>query len=140
MKYGRLSGKTVGQRAIKVYVCRGCEAHHVGEKPAQCHCGRIDFDYFSNKSEAIMWAQLRLLEKRGQISNLRRQTRHKLYAYGPDGQPVEVGVYTDDASYIEGGKAVILDHKPKAGMDPLAALKLQIMAAMGKPVTIHNRR
>jgi hypothetical protein len=138
-RFGRLSGKTVGRTAIHVWVCRGCELHHT-EKPAQCHCGRLDFDYFGTKSEAVMWAQLRLMEKRGLISDLRRQTRHRLYAYGPGGQPVDVGVYVDDASYIENGARITVDHKPKSGMDPLAALKLDIMRAMGKPVTIHHRR
>jgi hypothetical protein len=139
-RFGRLSGKTVGRQAIHVWVCKGCETHHAGTKPTQCQCGRLDFDYFGTRTEAIMWAQLRLQEKRGLISDLRRQTRHKLYAHGPEGQPVEVGVYVDDASYIENGVRVWVDHKPKSGMDPLAALKLDIMRAMGKPVTIHHRR
>lgn len=140
-RFGRLSGKLAGQRAIRVYVCGGCEAHIKAEKPAQCpYCGRIDFESFASVGEAQMWGQLRTREKRGQISNLKRQTRHKLLAYGADGQPVEVGVYTDDASFIEDGVLVTLDHKPSAGMDPLAALKIKIMAANGRPVTIHIRR
>ena len=124
---------------MRVYVCRGCETHYKADKPAQCHCGRMDFDTFSSTGEANMWAGLRLRERRGQISELRRQTRHALYACGPHGQPVQVGIYIDDASFIEDGKPVIVDHKPESGMDPLAALKLEIMKAMGKPVTIHTR-
>ncbi len=140
-RFGRLSGKDAGQRAVRVYVCRGCEAHHKGEKPAQCpDCGRMDFDVFASVGEAQMWAGLRMRERRGQISGLKRQTRYRLYAYGLGGKPVEFGVYTDDASYIEDGIRVILDHKPLAGMDPLAALKIECMAAMGTPVTIHHRR
>ena len=126
-----------GDLAKKVYVCSGCGLWHVQpKKPAQCMaCGRMDFITFASKDEATRFAQLDLLRKLGKIKNLRMQTRYDLLAYGPEGQPVKVAVYTDDFNYDRDGVLVIEDVKPH-GIDRFAAVKLQWMAAMGRVVTI----
>lgn len=130
-----------GARAIRVFVCTNpkCEIHHEREQPVQCHCGGIEFISFPSKGEATHWAQLRQLEKRGIITDLRRQTWHDLLVYGPQGQPVKVGSYVADFEYDREGSHYIDDSKPAAGVDDLAALKLKIMEAMGKPVNLRTK-
>ncbi len=139
MKYRRLNAPhAAGQRAIKVWVCNNdaCEIHHERVQPVQCHCGGIEFIIFPSKGEARHWAQLRQLEKRGVISNLRRQVWFPLYAHAPNGQPAKVASYVSDFCWEQDGKFIIGDSKPEAGIDDLAALKLKWMAAQGQPVTI----
>lgn len=134
---GRLQSQhAAGARAFKVWVCRGCGLQH-RPQPSQCiKCGRLDFDRFDSLSEANRWAQLLLYEKLGKITELRRQVRYPLLAQSPEGHPVEVGVYVADYVYRRDGKEVREDRKPSAGIDDLARLKLKIMEAMGRPVTL----
>lgn len=114
---------------------RECEAG-MRRPPRQCRCGWIEFTYFPSSSEATHWSQLLALERRGRISELRRQVPFDLMAYGPGGQPVKVGEYRADFVWLEDGHFVVSDTKPKAGVDDLAGLKLRWMAAMGIPVRI----
>lgn len=55
-----------------------------------------------SKAEAERWAELRLMERAGLISDLKFHTRHQL--------PAGI-VYEDDASYMEGGRRVVEDTK-----------------------------
>lgn len=132
-----------GAKAIRVYVCSNpkCEIHHEREQPVQCHCGGIEFLSFDSKTEAQHWAQLRMLEKRGRIKNLRRQVPFALYAVGPDGQKIKVSTYIADFVWDDlDGRQHVGDSKPAAGVDDLAALKLRIMEAQGDPVTLLTGR
>lgn len=138
MKYRRLNSQhAAGARAIKVFVCTNpaCEMHHSPAAPVQCHCGSIEFITFPSKGEARHWAQLRMLEKRGIITNLRRQVWFPLYAH-TDAGPVKVASYVADFTYDRDGVNYTCDSKPAAGVDDLAALKLKWMEAMGRPVTL----
>ncbi len=133
-KLGRASGSAVGKIAVRVYVCRGCGVHHRGTKPAQCHCGRMDFTSFDSQGEANTWAKLEMMEKAGKISNLQRQVRFPLMAHRADGLGVKVGEYIADYVYEEKGEIVIADFK--GAMTDVAALKLRWMESMGLPVRI----
>jgi len=126
--------------AKRTFICNGCGDWSYGAKrPGQCRiCGRLDYQDFDSKDEATRWAQLDMLQKRGKISDLRRNTRYNLYAYGPEGQPVKVAVYEDDFNYLRDGERVIEDVKGGRGIDRFAALKLQWMAGMGRIVTVVN--
>lgn len=55
-----------------------------------------------SKAEAERWAELRLMERAGLISDLKFHTRHPL--------PAGI-VYEDDASYTEGGRRIVEDVK-----------------------------
>lgn len=142
--YRRLNARhAAGARAIKVWSCNGCELHHRQDrqpdrkKPAQCmKCGRMDFTEFPSVTEANHWATLRFLEKNNLITDLRRQVWFDLLAYGPNGEAVKVARYVADYVYVENGKTIISDAKPKAGVDDLADLKMKIMAANGRPVKV----
>lgn len=140
--YRRLNAQhAAGAKAIRVYVCSNpkCEIHHEREQPVQCHCGGIEFISFPSKGEATHWAQLRQLEKRMAITNLRRQVWFPLYAHGADGQPRKVASYVADFVFTRAGEEVRMDSKPAAGVDDLAALKLKWMEAMGLPVTLATK-
>lgn len=139
-RYKRLNAPhAAGAKAIRVWVCTNpaCEVHHERAPPVQCYCGGIQFIRFDSKTEARHWAQLRTLEKRGVISDLRRQVWYKLYAFGPNGERVDIGVsYVCDFVLIQAGVERRLDSKPRAGVDDAAAIKLRIMEAMGLPVEV----
>jgi hypothetical protein len=128
-----------GTLAKRVYVCNGCGLWHITtKKPAQCMnkgCGRLDFEMFQSKDEATRWAQLLLLLKIGKITELRKQVRYDLLAYGPNGVPRKVAVYVADFVYRRDGVLVIEDVKPH-GTDRFAAIKMQWMEAMGHKVTV----
>ncbi len=132
-----------GQRAIRTFVCTNpkCEVHHYGEPPVQCYCGGIEFLRFDSKTESQHWAQLRTLEKRGRIKNLRRQIPFALYAVGPEGQKIKVTTYIADFVWDDlDGHQHVGDSKPEAGVDDLAALKLRIMEAQGDRVELLTGR
>ena len=154
-RHGRLNAQhAAGAMAIRVYVCEKCEIRHRPKDgvcichdrncaaktrntpPVQCRCGSIAFTAFPSDTEAKAWLGLRFLEKNNLITELRRQVWFDLLVYGPDGQAVKVGAYVADFVYVEKGKTIIADAKPKSGTDDLADLKLKIMGAMGKPVKI----
>lgn len=131
-------GFDAGRKAIKVYVCtnRACEVHHRAKPPVQCHCGGINFDRFDSVGEANHWASLRLREKRGMLSNLRRQVPIALYALSESGLPVKVADLIVDYEYDEDGVHKRVDFKPADKGDPLFSLKARWAAAQGTPVTV----
>lgn len=56
----------------------------------------IDGVRFPSKKEARRWGELKLLERAGEIRNLRRQVRHKIVVNGE-----LVATYVSDAEYEE---------------------------------------
>ena len=69
----------------------------------------VDGIAFHSKGEAQRWAELKLLERAGQISSLNRQAKFALNA--ENGNPsVPVGFYIADFAYIENGKLVVEDY------------------------------
>lgn len=124
----------------RIYRCVHCGLHHT-LKPQRClKCGWLEFDYFPSEAEANRWAQLLLLASIGKITNLQKQVRFDLLAYGEAGRPVKVGVYVADFVYRRDGARVVEDCKGKRKdgfvVDNVAKLKLEWMEAMGLPVTI----
>lgn len=144
--FSQQGGADIGRRAIVVYVCRGCglwsERPNGGPTkgaPAQClSCGRMDFDRFDSKTEAQHWAKLRLRERAGQLTELRRQVRYPLLTIDErTGKPVKFGEYVADFVYRDqpSNELIIADSKGGA-ISPEAALKLRIMEASGRTVTL----
>lgn len=84
------------RNAQKVWECPDCGlvAHKKFDK-GRFHC-KSDIMYFASKKEHARWHELKLLEKAGQIRNLRRQTNHQLVVNGH-----KICTYRDDASYEE---------------------------------------
>ncbi len=91
----------------------------------------VDGLSFASKAEAKRYAELRLLEKAGEVSNLRLQPRYELlvdnanYPQDGRGRQVQIGRYIADFAYVRiwngRGKAIVEDVK---GYDlPLAKWK-----------------
>jgi len=68
----------------------------------------IDGHTFDSKLEAQRYQELRLLEKAGQISDLRRQVRFEII---PKTRATRAHHYTADFTYIEGGVPIVEDVK-----------------------------
>lgn len=135
--FGNLNGSDLAKKAIVTFVCQHCIALYERAAPPNCdQCGRIGFDRFDSKSEARRWVQLRLLQRAGEISELRRQIPYPLMTITPDGHPVQFGKYIADFVYVEGGIEITEDNKAKAGITPEAKLKLRVMEASGRPVRL----
>ena len=138
---GRLNGSDAGKMARKVYRCAGCGLWHYDTKPGQCQsCGRMDYDRFDSIGEAKWFAKLELLQRVGEISDLRRQVVFPLMTVGREGLPVKWGEYIADATWTEvaTGEKVVGDYKPNAGASPDSVLKFRCLAAAVTKVTIFN--
>lgn len=93
---------------IKPSFARRGSRNKFGAKKTQV--GEINFD---SKKEANRWMELQLLERGGEISNLRRQVRIPLMGqhrplYTRTGRKM---VLTVDFAYIEDGNEVLEDSK-----------------------------
>ena len=83
----------------------------------------VDGIRFASKREAKRYAELKLLEKAGKISNLALQVRYPLTVNGH-----QVATYVSDFDYREGGLLVVSDCK---GMrTPMYKLKKRLMYAI----------
>ena len=76
----------------------------------------VDGEVFHSKAEARRWAELKLLEKAGQLHGLRRQVPFVLHApviggRGGTALNVEVARYVADAVYHKGDALVVEDVK-----------------------------
>ena len=141
----QVSGANIGAKAIKVWVCNGCEKPHRGKKPMQCQCGRMDFTMIDSGLEASVVANLKLLELGKEIEGLRLQVPFDLVTVDPDDNVVKVGEYIADATFTDkrDGKFYIVDVKPRDRegryiIDPVSRLKHRWMQAQGLPVTIRS--
>lgn len=103
----------------------------------------LDGITFDSQKEARRYAELRLLEKEGQISHLECHPRIKLYCGNepilmrspgyPNGRHA---VYEADFAYFDGRARVIEDVKSKATKTPSYKLKKAIVEAMRPGVRI----
>lgn len=97
----------------------------------------IDGETFDSRKEARRWQELRLLQKAGQISELRRQvkfvlipTQRAVDTRGPKGGVIKGKVlerevaYIADFVYIEDGKTVVEDTKGMKTKDYIIKRKL----------------
>lgn len=133
------AGSDIGRKAVKVWICRGCEAWHDTKHPVQCsYCGRMDFDSFPSKTEAKDHMRFRMLEKRGKIANVRRQVPYPLFTIDQGGKPVQFATYIADYVFDDletGQTGVIYDSKGEA-IAPEAKLKLRCMEVSGRTVKL----
>jgi len=92
----RYTSRTQALRsAIKVWACKSCQTWHEKKKPTNCnYCGFSDFFYFASKFEARRYAELSLLEKTGQITELKTQITYPIKVNG-----VSICKYIADFQY-----------------------------------------
>jgi hypothetical protein len=85
----------------------------------------LDGISFPSKKEAARWIELRLLQKAGLISELRRQVKYDLAVNG-----VKICAYWADFVYISDGLVVVEDVKSEATKTPVFKLKSKLMKAL----------
>jgi hypothetical protein len=75
---------------------------------------RLDGLDFDSQAEAERWAELRLLERAGEIESLQPHPRWVLQPAftRPDGRRERAITYEADFSYLENGQLVVEDVKP----------------------------
>lgn len=83
----------------------------------------VDDITFASKREARRYQELRLLERAGQIGNLRLQVKYPLVVNG-----VKIGRFTADFVYLENGSEVVEDAKGYRVRD--YALRKKLMLAL----------
>lgn len=90
----------------------------------------VDGLKFDSQKEAKRWGELKLLEKAGKISHLRRQVSYQLLAWSHEGAE-PLGTYVADFAYAEPADMylVVEDVKSKATKTPLYKLKKAIFEA-----------
>lgn len=83
----------------------------------------VDGMHFDSKREAARWQELRLLERAGEISDLRRQVRYELVPKMPGERPVD---YIADFVYRgKDGNEVVED--VKGVRTPVYVIKRKLM-------------
>lgn len=106
----------------------------------------IDGIRFDSRKEANRFYQLRLLERAGEISNLRRQVEYELIPAQktPAGRAVRPVKYVADFVYDDHGKMVVGDVTCHAYMsrngEPMACMDLKANAVkfLGAPATDYD--
>jgi hypothetical protein len=83
----------------------------------------VDGVTFASKAEARRYAELKLLERAGEIAQLELQPRYPLVVNG-----VKVATYVGDFRYIERGGLVVED--TKGVRTPVYKLKAKLMLAV----------
>lgn len=108
-------------------VCPKCLSNVFSTKPSKYHAQRVDAEdgKFDSKLEFRRWRELKLLERAGVITELKRQVRMPLIPRSKYGREI---AYVADFSYREDGKLVIEDTKSEATKTPLYRLKKRLIA------------
>jgi len=76
--------------------------------------------YFASKKELARWQDLKLLEKAGKITDLKRQVRIPLIVNG-----YLIGRYVADHEYVENGKKIWEDVKGRRAGAPYQMFKIK---------------
>lgn len=84
----------------------------------------LDGISFDSKAEAHRYAELRLLERAGEITELKRQVRFELVPKSAYGRAL---YYVADFTYIEHGEQVVEDVKSTATKTRLYQLKKRLL-------------
>ena len=87
---------------------------------------------FDSKAELSRWNRLRLMERAGEISGLRRQVRFPLFGAGN----VHICDYIADFVYHRGTAESQVVEDVKGVLTETFRIKAKLMAAQGQPVTI----
>ena len=87
----------------------------------------LDGIMFDSKAEASRYATLKIIQKAGEISDLKCQPGYTLSAYDEFGNVFDIGVYKADFEYTDAnGSLVVEDVKGgKATLTPLSRWKIK---------------
>lgn len=133
--------KSVFCKAGRLYdsnhvTCKSCERQGAGcqqptEKASKYHSKKVitEEGVFDSKREYARWLQLKIMERAGAITDLKRQVVYELQpAVVLDGRKKPALRYKADAVYKENGLLVVEDTKsPATRMLPLYRTKKHLM-------------
>lgn len=117
-----------------VWVCKACETPHdkirlgLKDRPTVCMVCKTyrDFLYFPSRAEAVRFAELRLQERAGVISNLQVQVAYPVVI-----NSVRVTKYVADFVYTKNNRRVIEDVKGnKDFLSDVFKLKQKLIGAI----------
>jgi len=97
----------------------------IAAKPKRSKFGNVSTAGFDSKREHKRFQELQLLERAGEISQLRTQMEFSLDVCGE-----HICKYIADFAYTRDGKRVVEDVKSKATATPLYRLKKKLMRAI----------
>ena len=102
------------------------------EKPSKYHSGKVtvDGETFDSQKEYMRWCELKLLERAGEITNLRRQVKFELIPSQKDerGKVIERACYyIADFVYLRDMVAVVEDVKSPATRTDVYKIKKKLM-------------
>lgn len=122
-------------RRMLVWICAHCNTWHKKQatnkeqkKPSECTmCGSANLLYFASDVEAKRYAELRLMQRLGEISKLSCQQSYPLLVNG-----YLIGTYRADFVYESNGTLVIEDVKGKGkeAITDIFKLKCKLMKAL----------
>ena len=136
---GRFNSKQQAmQMAIHCWTCEHCGMQHKKHKPTTCkNCGIGAFFHFDSVGEANKFAELRMLQDHGQLSDLRLQVPFPVYPGAPGKLSIEklgkpVFKYIADFVYRDNqGRQMVVDYKGNTGhVTDLFKLKKKIIEVM----------
>lgn len=108
--------------------CPKCWNRVFSTKPTSKYNARrteYNGETFDSLFELRRWKELKMLEKAGIITNLKRQVRFPLIEKSQYGREI---AYIADFTYVEKGKQVVEDTKSEATKTPLYRLKKRLVA------------
>lgn len=86
----------------------------------------VDGEHYDSKREMLYHMDLKNLQRAGQITSLKRQTRFPLEING-----VKIGAYFADFEFIENGRRRVIDVKsPITARNPVFRLKKKLVKAL----------
>ena len=90
----------------------------------------VDGEVFDSRKEYYRWCDLRLLERAGKISDLKRQVKYELI---PKQDGERACTYVADFEYIQDGKKVVEDVKgyKRGAAYQLFSIKRKLMLLQG---------
>lgn len=97
---------------------------------------KLDGEKFDSVAERDRWVQLRLMERAGEIRDLRRQVRFPLFGVGN----THVCDYIADFVYHRGTVDAVVIEDVKGVATDVFRIKAKLMAAQGQPVTIWRKK
>ena len=110
-QFKTLTGKSAKRskyNAKPVWACSECYANTEGKDNCCSNHPDSKLIYFHSTGEFNYWHQLLLLQKAGDISELKRQVRFDIEHNG-----VKITRYTADFSYVKNDEYIVIDYKGK---------------------------
>lgn len=134
--FRKVQGGAVGGKARRVYECQDCGHYTQMGKVSKCYeCGSNAILSFDSSGEFKRWLDLKLLQKGGVISNLKRQIRLPLYGVNGDVKTI-VAHLVADFTYTDNESGEHITEDFKGAITDVSMLKIKWLEAQGTKVKL----